>query len=212
MTSPVHQPGRAARWTTANIDEGLPGVVTPLTWSFYFPAVEEATRAAWFGLGAMTRAERPVPAAIDERFFTVVFGRGAANVDRFGEMADRMPGASAEAFEMQLFGSSSGGAAARSFRRYPVVAAKAGPTVRRAMRAFGPLAAGTDAWWRAAVGTPGDGRAQLVEARARFATVLNVHLVLTMVCQGLLERVAAVAAGAGLPGLERELIKSAGGT
>jgi len=34
--SPVHYPGAKARRTTANVDEGLPGTATPLTWSMYF--------------------------------------------------------------------------------------------------------------------------------------------------------------------------------
>jgi pyruvate,water dikinase len=219
--SVVHRPGTRARWTTANVDEGLPGTLTALTWSFYFPAVEQATRDGWFDLGATTAAERPVPDDIDERFFTAVYGQAAANVDLFGAMADRMPGASAESFELQLFGSAApvasrqGWAAAR--RRYPVIAIKAGPTIFRAARAITPLAADLDRWWRATVSSAGGldrstAARRLAEARGRFAEVLGVHLVLTMAAQGLLERVALVAEHAGLPGLERELVKSAEGT
>src|SRR5271154_6666214 len=101
----VHNLGRSARWTTANVDEALPGVLTPLTATFYERPTEDSARAAWFSLGAMTRAERPVPPDIDRRFFSQMFGYSTANVDLFGAMAARMPGGSAAALEEQLFGS-----------------------------------------------------------------------------------------------------------
>lgn len=221
-TGPVHRPGRRCRWTTANLDEALPGILTPLTWSFYADTTEDAARAAWYGLGAMTRAERRLPADVDDRFFTAVLGRGAANVDLFSRMADRMPGGSGAALEEQLFGavaSVPGPASSlrERVRRYPMVAARAPRTLRAAMRDLGPRAVATTAWWSDTVEAPDrlvgeHGRAVLVSARARFRGILGTHLVLTMAAQGVLDRVAGVATGAGLPGLERELIRSAAGT
>src|SRR5262245_13878760 len=211
--SPVDVPGRTARWTTSNVDEGLPGTVTPLTWSFYFPAVERATRAAWLGLGALPRREAPVPNEVDERFFTAVLGHAATNLDLFGRMADRMPGGSAAAIEEQLFGSTpprDGGSGGWS--RYPMIAVRAPLTLRRAMRSLEPIAVEIEGWWMESVARApslGEAAAALIgEARDRFERVLNVHLVLTMACQGLMERVADLAEDAGLPGLERELMKS----
>src|SRR5262249_13614008 len=79
-TSPVHVPGSAARWTTSNVDEGLPGTLTPITWSFYFPPVELAARLGWYRLGAMSGRERPIPDDVDGRFFTAVLGHPATNL------------------------------------------------------------------------------------------------------------------------------------
>jgi phosphohistidine swiveling domain-containing protein len=214
VPSVVDLPGTGARWTTANVDEGLPGTLTPLTWSFYARPVEQATRTAWIRLGAMAASEAPIPADIDQRFYTPVLGHAAANVDLFGEMAGRMPGGSAAALEEQLFGSRSPEAAGRARlgrRRYPFVAVKAPGTILGAIRALEPLARETEVWWRRSVAAP-DARTTLRDAYGRFARILNVHLVLTMACQGVLERVAALAAAAGLPGLEHELIRSDTGT
>src|SRR5262245_43797555 len=176
--SPVDVPGRTARWTTSNVDEGLPGTVTPLTWSFYFPAVERATRAAWLGLGALPRREAPVPDEVDGRFFTAVLGHAATNLDLFGRMADRMPGGSAAAIEEQLFGSTEATSTTRRLRpNYALVAVRAPVTLRRAMRALGPLATGTEAWWRGSVSSrPSDAPeaiGRLAEARRRFEEILN---------------------------------------
>jgi pyruvate,water dikinase len=214
----VHHLGRTARWTTANVDEALPGVLTPLTATFYDRPTEESARAAWFSLGAMTRAERPVPLDIDGRFFSQMYGYSTANVDLFGAMAARMPGGSAAALEEQLFGASSPGAQTRTTRaRYPFVTVRAPRAIVAAVRALRPLAADVEAWWaRTSFALSGAdfeaARVAMGDAYSRFTEILNVHLVLTMACQALMERVAGVAARAGLPGLELELIKSARGT
>ena len=105
---------------------GCPAILTPLTWSFYFPAAEQASRGAWCNLGAMPERQRPVPEDVDARFFNAVMGRAAANLDLFGGMADRMPGGSAAAMEEQLFGSTEAVAGRERDRsRYPAVALKA---------------------------------------------------------------------------------------
>ena len=39
-------------WTTGNIGEALPGVMTPLSWSLWAPAIEAGTRGAFHALGA----------------------------------------------------------------------------------------------------------------------------------------------------------------
>jgi phosphohistidine swiveling domain-containing protein len=214
----VHNLGRSARWTTANVDEALPGVLTPLTATFYERPTEDSARAAWFSLGAMTRAERLVPPDIDGRFFSQMFGYSTANVDLFGEMAARMPGGSAAALEEQLFGSSSPEAQTGTSRaRYPFVALRAPRTIIAAARALRPLAEDVEAWWaRTSFALAGadleTARAAMGDAYSRFTEILNVHLVLTMACQALMERVADTATRADLPGLELELIKSAQGT
>jgi len=82
-TSPVHQPGRHARWTTANVDEGLPGTVTPLTWSLYFPATETTMRDCWVDLGVMPEAHRAVPEDVDTRSRTATRSPTSTRWDRW---------------------------------------------------------------------------------------------------------------------------------
>jgi phosphohistidine swiveling domain-containing protein len=220
--SPVHCPGRKLRWTTANVDEGLPGTVTPLTWSMYFPPTEATMRGCWVDLGVLPKSERPIPDDVDARFLSVAYGHAIGNVDLLGRMAARMPGGSAELMEAQLFGSlerggDPGPTGLRKMRRYPFVVAKFPIALRRAMRALTPCAEETARWWQATVFDPDRltsdvALRELVEARRRFDAILVIHMVLSMTCQALMGQVETMATKAGLPGLQHELIKSDEGT
>lgn len=220
--SPVHWPGTRLRWTTANVDEGLPGTVTPLTWSMYFPPTEATMRGCWVDLGVLPKSQRPIPDDVDARFLSVAYGHAIANLDQMGRMAARVPGGSAALMEAQLFGSVQRGGdpeptGLRKMRRYPFVIAKFPVALRRAMRALEPCADETARWWRATVfeheGLRGDSAVRaLVEARRRFETILVIHMVLSMACQGVMGRVETLAINAGLEGLQHELIKSEEGT
>lgn len=220
--SPVHVPGRALRWTTANVDEGLPGTVTPLTWSLYFPPTESTMRDCWVDLGVMPESERPVPDDADRRFISVAFGHAIANVDLMGQMAARVPGGSAAMMEEQLFGSVQGGGLPEptglaKVRRYPFVAVRFPRTLRRAMRELEPTAREVEAWWRrtafeASELDLGGATALLREARVQFERVLMIHMVLSMACQGVMGQVETLANRAGLPALGHQLVKSEQGT
>ena len=220
-TSPVHLPGRNARWTTANVDEGLPGTVTPLTWSLYFPATETTMRDCWVDLGVMPEAQRAVPEDVDTRFISVAYGHAIANVDTMGQMAARVPGGSAARMEEQLFGAVEGDTVEPTgltkIGRYPIVAVKLPRAVRRAMKDLAPRAQEMTAWWERTAfalehASLTEAVEALVEARARYESVLTVHMVLSMAAQGVMGQVESLAARAGLRGLERELIKSDEGT
>lgn len=220
--SPVHHPGAKRRWTTANVDEGLPGTITPLTWSMYFPPTESTMRGCWVDLGVLPESQRPIPDDVDDRFLSVAYGHAIANVDLLGQMAAGVPGGSAATMEAQLFGSVERDGepeptGLRKMRRYPFVAAKFPRALRRAMRALEPCAQNTARWWRATVFEPealvgNSAVLALAEARRRLEEILVTHMVLSMACQGLMGRVEALAAKAGLDGVQHELIKSDEGT
>lgn len=166
----------------------------------------------------MSRKGLAIPDDVDQRFFTPVLGHAATNVELFGRMADRMPGGSAAKMEEQLFGAVNQDLAPERWpaRRYPLIAIKAPWALWRAMRSLQPLADDIERWWAAATGPAGlaqaDGAALLGEARERLNRFLGTHFLLTMACQGLMERVAKLAASAGLAGLERDLVRSDEGT
>jgi hypothetical protein len=44
-------------WLTVNAGEAIPGVVTPLTWSFFAGPMERGTRGAFCDLGVLREAE-----------------------------------------------------------------------------------------------------------------------------------------------------------
>lgn len=218
--SPVHWPGRTRRWTTANVDEGLPGTITPITWSMYFPPTESTMRDCWVDFGVLPTDQRAVPADIDRRFLSVAYGHAIANVDLMGQMAARIPGGTAAAMEQQLFGSADVDVeepkGLEKVGRYPHVLAKMPPTVWRAIKGHRPLAAQTDAWWRREVfGNELEfdrAVAALVKARAHFEKVLGVHMVLSMAGQGLFGQVETLAGRSGHPGLGGEVVKTDKGT
>jgi len=221
-TSPVHVPGHHARWTTANVDEGLPGTVTPLTWSLYSPATETTMRDCWVDFGVMPEAERPIPDDVDARFISVAYGHAIANVDTMGQMAARVPGGSAARMEEQLFAAVEGDGPSeptrlRKIRRYPIIAMKLPRVLGRAMKDLEPRAREITAWWEQTAfalerASLPDAVQKLVEARARYESVLTVHMVLSMAASAVMGRVESLATRAGLRGLERELIRSDQGT
>lgn len=219
--SPVHGPGRLRRFTTSNVDEALPGILTPMTWSMYYPPTETTMRDCWVDLGVVAESQRPIPDDIDGRFFATAYGHSIINVDRMGQMAARLPGGTSAAMEEQLFGSVQGGGLAdptglAKLSRYPIVAAKMPVVLHRAMKAHPLVAAETDKWWRRSVFdsdlSPSDAARALVAARQHFERVLAVHMILTMTGQGAFAQVEAVAARAGHPGLGNEVVKTEGGT
>ncbi|WP_269432800.1 PEP-utilizing enzyme [Gordonia sp. HS-NH1] len=220
--SPVHVPGRTLRWTTANVDEGLPGIVTPLTWSLYFPPTEQTMRDCWVDLGVMPRSARAIPADVDRRFLSVAHGHAIANVDNMGQMAARVPGGSAAMMEEQLFGSVQAGGLPEprgwtQTRRYPIVAVKFPVTLRRAIKALATLAEESE---RAVVvasrvrtrrGRPRRGHHGTRGGSRHVREGLSVHMPLSMAAQGLMGQVQNLAESAGLQS-GGELIKSDEGT
>jgi len=168
-------------WTTANIGEAAPGVLTPLGWSLWGPATEQATRTAFHRVGAATRAESQLPTAADERFMRAFYGRGAAQVEFLARMGDRIPGTSGAAIAAQVFGAVPDGLAfAPTRRRYPVVAVRMPLTFVRMPRLLRAAARQTDHWWRDQV-RPGpeldldQALAQLAAGARRFADNITLQ-------------------------------------
>ena len=218
-SSPVEDDAGAARWTTTNAAESLPGVIDPLTWTFYFPAVEHGTRAAWRDLGALTAPEVGLDLAPELCFYGIFAGRMAMNLDRFCAMADRMPGSSAAKLEEHLFGGSAGThAGTSSARRYPAVALRAPFGVRRAERTMLRLEREIGARRREVLAELAAGadettaRGYLCEALDYVQPWNRSHVLLSMVAQGLYERIGNLTAAAGCPEVLGDLVKTLDGT
>lgn len=206
----------AARWTTVNAKEALPGVIRPLTFTYYWPATERAIARFWQDLGVL---ERKAPEESDDpslRFSGLFRGRIAFNVDRWGEMANRMPGMSQAAYEEQMFGVARSGADTRgSRRRYPLVALRAPGTVLRArratMRQVGELAGWRKKWLtELADGDSKLARQAFREAQGRMEWGMYRHIMLSAVAQGCFEAVGKLARSLGREGAELELAATHG--
>jgi phosphohistidine swiveling domain-containing protein len=217
---PVNSEGGRSRWTTVNAGEALPGVVTPLTWTVYFPAVEYGVRKSWAGLGALPASGIHAPLTPDECFNQMFAGRMAINLDRYCSMADGVPGTSGIALEEHLFGAGTDREAVATSRprRYGIVAAKAPVNAVVAYRRLAAITDETPSWRHARLNEIESGvrlhrlREIFAETRVRLENLVHSRVLLTMVGQGCYERVAAIAESVGHPELAGELAKSSVGT
>lgn len=180
-SDPVHgQSNPDSYWSTTNLAEAYPGVLTPLGWTVAGPATEIATRAALQAIGALTPAEGGIPGPAQERVYNVFFGRIATRMDFFCEVGDRMPGTSGPAVADQIFGFVPPGATGRRVRRrYPVIAAKLPVAFSSAPRRSRRARASTARWWRAEIDrspdlTSDEARTQFSAALERFTMHLTV--------------------------------------
>ncbi|MGQ0625680.1 MAG: PEP-utilizing enzyme [Sporichthyaceae bacterium] len=215
MADPLHDAaGASTLWTIVNTAENFPDVATPLGWSFWERPLELALRGAFCDLGALRRDEVRFSESVDERCSGVFFGRFTANLSTLLAFADKMPGTSGAAFEKQMFGAGSWNGKAVP-RRYPVVAVKMPRTAFQVPKRLRAMRAEVDAWWRATTAPgvlddPTAARTALREAMAHFERVMRPHTVATMLGQVGYEQVTKLCTGAGLPGLEIQLVTGDG--
>lgn len=158
-------------WSTTNLSEAFPGVLTPLDWSVIGPAVERGTRGALVAIGALPSAEADVPDAPADRAFGVFHGRIASRIDFFHRVGALMPGTTPDAVVAQIFGSVPEGLVSCPSRgRYPIIAVRFPATFIAAPRRTRAMRVATRAWWRAEVMAMG--RRDLTAARAAFRAAI----------------------------------------
>ncbi|HJQ45384.1 MAG TPA: PEP-utilizing enzyme [Amycolatopsis sp.] len=91
-------------WTTANIGEAAPSVMTPLCWSLWGPGNELAVMGCWHRFGMLGPERVQVDPDQNNRLTGIFFGRQAMNIDVIREGVDRFPGLTADDFELGLAG------------------------------------------------------------------------------------------------------------
>ena len=212
-----HDSGPDTAWSRVNTAEALPGVLTPLGWTFWMEPLELAMRGAFADIGVLRPSEIRVAPSVDDRYSAIFYGRFSGNIDEMRRMADQMPGTSGDALELQLFGALRPGVTSRrSFRRYPVVAARMPKAALSVPKTLARLRTDTDSWWRACT-SPGlstdvaGARARFAEAMKRFEAIMRPHSVVTMLGQALGDQVHKLAESAGRPDLEPTLMTGFGG-
>lgn len=203
-------------WTTGNVAEAFPGVFTTLGLSFVFAPMEMAFRRTFYDLGIYSSAELRVPNDVEDCFWSVFDGWGAGSIDKFRDIANRMPGATASAVEQQLFGYVRPETVdANTMARYPSILAKAPRWLVRTPRRHDAMFAELRTWRERKLRTV-DGlderecRAVLADARRRFEDIMSMHMGVALVSSSLAERVADVARAAGHAGLEAALLSGVG--
>jgi phosphohistidine swiveling domain-containing protein/DNA-binding transcriptional ArsR family regulator len=218
VPNPIHRDACSPQvaWSTINAGEAIPGVVTPLTWSFFADATDRAIKQTFCDIGAMRRRQVRAELQPELRMWDVFYGRAAANLHMFRWIGDRMPGTSGDAIEEQIFGQVREGVRSeRVLSRYPVVAAKMPLAALRLRgelaRACAPVARfWQDALAPGALASPAVARRTLRQAHARFEAVMIPHTLAAMLCQALYEQLRRAAEAAGKPGLELRLLTGYG--
>jgi len=217
VSDPLHIPGSPRTyWTTINAEENLPGVVTPLSGSFWIKPVTVGTLGAFVELGVLTEKEARLSDDVDERICSVIYGRFVANVDLIRACADKTPGTSGDAVEQQLFANVRPGIKKQgSPKRYPIVAVKA---PRAATGVAGWMRREFDRsqdWWERSIAQVGSddivkARLRLQGAQDNMTRVMRPHTLGTFITQGVLDQVSALVASVGRPDLLLELSRGAG--
>jgi phosphohistidine swiveling domain-containing protein len=181
VVDPLHTPAAGdSWWSTTNLSEAFPGVLTPLDWTVIGPAVERATRGALVSVGALPPSEADVPEDPAERTFAIFHGRIASRIDWFHHVGAVMPGTSPDAVVTQIFGSVPEGLSSRpSVRRYPVVAARFPLTFAGAPGRTRAMRAATRRWWESEIKgmpgrTPDEARTAFLAGVARMTENLTI--------------------------------------
>lgn len=194
-----------ASWSSVNLAEAVPGVMTPLTASVWVPASEMGLRSPFHAMGVLKSSDAGIPDDPLERITGAFFGRMAVRVDFLCHMGDLVPGQSGEALSRDFFGFVPDDfVSSPSMRRLPMIAVRYPrmlATIVRRMRRDRSL---IDAWWRRAIATVGDldeaeVRALLAEAVQKFTDALALQAVVSAgAIQPVQEQITTLATRAGV--------------
>lgn len=194
-----------AYWSTSNFGEAMPGVMTPLGWTFWGPTADKATRAAFASMGALTRAEAAPDPDPMQRVASIFYGRVAGRVDFLVGIGDRLPGTTGAAVAEQVVGAMPAElTSSHTRRRYPVVATRFPYSFATINRRSRKVSADTSAWWQQRIGTVAsmtraEATAQFVEANERFdrnVVVQGIHVLCAV--QPVFDQLTKLVQGAGL--------------
>ena len=173
-------------WTTANLGEAAPGVLTPLGTALWGATAERAARRAPWMVGMMHDAELKLPADPADWYLRVFYGRLSCQVEYMAAMGDRVPGTTGQDAVRSLFGEAPPDMTFNPTRRYYASIAWRLPRMfLRFPATLGRLASETDMWWRDSVAcvdamTRDDALRVFSEAVRRFERTSCLQMVGTL--------------------------------
>ena len=205
-------------WSRVNAAEAAPGVMTPMTWTYYVYILELAARAGFVSMGIIPAAAGRYPIAVEERMFGCFHGRLTANVTVVRKIFGSLPGVNGDEVERDLLGSSREGVVDDPYPfRLPFVLARLCDVVLRRRREPARNLDAIERWWRASVQGPGlrqglDARAMLRESLARFEVTLSYQSWQRMLLQTVSGGLLNLAQQAGRPEAHAPLLGGDAGT
>ena len=203
-------------WSTTNIGEAMPDVLSPMCWSFWGPNMEAGARLAYYDFGLLPKAELGVPDDPNELLVAYFFGRPAMNLDRLRSLFDPIPGMTADDFERDICGEVREGLPPipKSPQTTLSVIAKAPAGMVRAGRQIKRSAAEQRTWWERAVHDGAglsDPGALLRESAARFREAFRAHVRARFVLMSFHAQLTKLAENAGREDLVVRLLAGLGG-
>jgi pyruvate,water dikinase len=167
-------------WTTANIGEATPDVLSPMCWSFWGPQAEVSARRSYWRFGILAKREVRVPDDPNELMTNYFFGRPALNVDVLRPFFGSIPGVSADDFERDMCGTLRPDQPdVKRPQRLPFIAAKGPYAMWSTPRRLAELVPRQRAWWETQVrdrsSGSGDPAARLADAAERYRESFEIH-------------------------------------
>ena len=150
--NPLHEGGPPdAHWTTTNVGEAMPGVLTPLSWSVWRPTGSALAELA-YAVGVLSDAERRKWSAPDAQPMRIFYGRAAFQLEFFAMLGDRLPGTTGPEAAKSLLGRIPEDLSYRpTMKRYPFVAWRFPATFVTVPRQVRAATADTAAWYRRSI-------------------------------------------------------------
>lgn len=216
VSDPTHSVCAPTRyWTSANIGEATPDVLSPLCWSFWGQQAEAAARRSYHAFGILSRRELAVPTHVDDLMTGYFYGRPALNVDLLRPYFGSLPGVSADDFERDMCGKLRPGLPPASRRgRLPAIVVRGAIAMKRTPARQRELTPRQRSWWEREVRdrtSPGDPLARLDDAAARYRDAFEIHCCGRFVLMSAQSTLAKLAAGAGRLDLMMPLLAGLGG-
>jgi pyruvate,water dikinase len=218
VTDPIRgtsEPGRF--WTTTNLGEACPDILSPMCWSVWEEPAELGWLYSMFALGVIPKKKLTVSPDVNDRGFSCFYGRLALNVDAIRRIMADLPGVSGDDFERDLMGSVRADAPQYqgSLSRVPALLVRAPHALVRTGKRLRALHDELYEKWLASVFEPSDTDSgeladRLATARDDFKRVFAVHCVMRFFFQGGQSALTSAAQKAGEPGLAVELLSGVG--
>jgi phosphohistidine swiveling domain-containing protein len=196
--SSIHRPSSdAAWWTTGNVAEAVPGVLTPLTYTFWTRPFERSVRGSYAEMGVISRADgRKITANPDDVALGIVFGRAVLNVRLVLSVGAGLPGTNAGKVGANVLGDTAHNITSlppNTPIRYPVVALRLPALAVRLRARMARLDAQVARVWREVQrADPARTRSLLPTIHELFAAALTVQSHATFLSSAVYEPLAGL--------------------
>ncbi len=202
FTDPVAGSSEPERfWTTTNVAEATPDLLSPLCWDIWSDGLERAWLQSMFDFGLLSRHETAMHIDPNKRSTAAIYGRQVANVAVIRTVMGRLPGVSPDDVERDLLGSVRSGLPQEpgAGRRLPVIAVRLPWAMLRTTALVRSMHTRNRQWWRTDVLGNASHTPPLQRLRAssgRFADAMNLHSRIRFLVPAAEGAVASIAAAA----------------